>query len=361
MEMKTVTYQEVIDGYEPENDDWGVAAYTLAEPRKSAFLNNPLLVDKSKTMLLFAIEDGRIVGRSMFLPSKFKAGDVFIDAVCGSAVMVADEYRSSDAGILLMSYAMQHKELNVSIGSGFSREAVKCHKALGSKLLTFPRLVQIRSFTKILPEVGVPVWMAKSIGWIGDILTAPFRSLISLQGRKLRKHFTIKRVEIVPKWVDDIVINDGHRYMEVHDHKWLQWNLDNKFHDHIDNTTSFYTVEYNGENIGFYMITERYGFVNSNPSEGIVFGSIVEWGTKDENKVSEYQLQLMALTSFSDKVDLVFTSSTDNSVVNKLKRLFIIPKGEVEISFKDMTKNYKDAKDKNLWRLRLGYADTILG
>ena len=148
--------------------------------------------------------------------------------------------------------------------------------------------------------------------------------------------------------------------MEVHDQKWFQWNLDNSFHYNKNNKTTFYSVSLNSENLGFFMIKERVGSIESRGIHNACFGSIVEWGTKDSSRLSEFDLQMMAINSFSDSVDLVFLSTTDLTVVKKMKKLLFIRKRDTEIAFKDLSKQFKDAKDMSLWRLRLGYADTVL-
>lgn len=360
MNLETVTYQEVINGYIPEGDHYGLAAYALAEPRLTAFLSNPRLNDKSKVMLKLVREDGKIVGRSMQFPSRFKAESKIIDTVGGSALEVADDYRSSDAGMLLMSYNLEHKENNATILSGFSRVAARCHKAMGSRMFTFPQLVQIRNFTKILPVLGIPQWVSKYFGWLGTCFIYPFCLFANIKGKRLKKKYNVEKVEIVPDWVDDIVLNDGHDYMEIHDHQWLQWNLNNMFHSHPLNRNSFYTVTLDGEGLGFFMIKERFNSIETRGVKNALFGTVVEWGTKTPDRLNEYQLQLMALASFSKRVDLVYTATTDEQVVKRLKKLFLIKMRDAEIAFKDLKKQFKESKDIKKWRLRLGYGDTIL-
>ena len=52
--------------------------------------------------------------------------------------------------------------------------------------------------------------------------------------------------------------NDGHKYMEVHDHKWLQWNLDYNFCGGINNHQSFYIIKRDGNPVGFFMLKFRH-------------------------------------------------------------------------------------------------------
>jgi len=232
---------------------------------------------------------------------------------------------------------------------------------MGSKIFVFPQLIQIRNFTKILPVIGVPRIIAKLFGWIPTAFYYPFRFLIYKKSERIRNRYTVKKVNEVPEWVDDIVFNDGHRFMELHDSKWLQWNLDHMFHSNERNLTSFYTVSQDGKGIGFFMIKERFGSIESRGVKDAKFGHIVEWGTKDPKLLSEYSLQLMALSSFSKDVDLVYMASTDYDVVKKMKKFLLLRIRDAEVAFKDFSKKFKDANNQDLWRLRLGYGDTIMG
>lgn len=361
MEIKVVTYDEVKNGYKPTNDPYGFGSYAIAEPRKTAFLSNPSLVDMSRPMIIQATVNDIIIGSVMNLPSRFWAEGKIIESVGGSALEVAEDYRNGDAGIMLMAFNMQQKEYAVTIASGFSRVASKCHKAMGSKIFAFPQLVQVRNFSKILPVLGVPQWVACLLGWIPTIIFFPIRVYVSQKGKNIKKKYYVEKVNKVPSWVNDIVFNDGHKYMEVHDQQWLQWNLDNSFHESDLNKTSFYIVSLEGENIGFFMTKERFSSIESRGVHNAVFGSIVEWGTKAPSRLSEYDLQMMALNSFSRKVDLIYMATTDDTVVKKMKKLFLLRMRDAEVAFKDLSKQYKEAKDMTQWRLRLGYADTILG
>lgn len=361
MELEVVSYQQVINGYEPTGDKYGLASYTIAEPRKTAFLSNPSLVDLTKPMIILAKDNEMIVGRVMNLPSRFWADGNIYETVGGSALEVAEEYRNGDAGIMLMAYNMQQKKYVATIASGFSRVAAKCHKAMGSQMFTFPQLVQVRNYSKILPVMGVPVWIAKLFGWLPSIAFWPIRQYANWIGLRRQKRFTVKQTDSIPSWVDDIVFKDGHKYMEVHDQKWFQWNLDNLFHSNKLNKTSFFTVSKDGDNLGFFMTKERLSSIESRGIRDSVFGSIVEWGTKDSSILSEYDLQIMALSSFSRNVDLVYMATTNDVVVKRMKRLFLLRMRDAEVAFKDLSKQFKNAKDMTQWRLRLGYADTILG
>ena len=360
MDIETITYQQVIDGYVSEGDVYGLAAYALAEPRKTAFLSNPFLTDTSKVMLKLLRDNGIIIGRSMMFPSRFKADDKVIETMGGSALEVAREYRNTEAGGVLMAYNIRHKENNALISSGFSREAAKCHSALRAYMLCFPQFMQVRDFRKMLPKTGINEVWSNILGALCNILTRPILFCVKIVCNRISKKYDIEQLTAIPEWVDDIVLNDGHKYMEVHNHKWLQWMLDNMFHCHENNKSRFYVVKQGVENLGFFMITERARSIKNGNNKEYLAGTICEWGTVDSARLSEYDIHAIALNKFSKKTDVVFMATNNSYVKRRMKRLFFLRKGESQIAFYDLKKEYKDAKDINLWRVRMGYGDTIL-
>ena len=358
MNIETVTYKDVIDGYKLQGDTYGLGAYALEDPRRSAFLSNPNLNDTSKIMLKLMRHEGIIIGRSMMFPSRFKAADDIIETVGGSALEVAEQFRGGEAGGGLMAYNIRHKENNAVISSGFSSTAAKCHKALRAYMLCFPQFVQIKDYRRILPKIGLNSMFSFISGGVLNCLVWPLLYVTKRKAINRCLDFKVERVDIVPEWVDDIVLNDGHKYMEVHDHKWLQWTLDNMFHSHERNVNSFYTISRDGENLGFFMIKER--FTQMDDKHSFIGGTICEWGTKDPIRLSEYDLHLMAISKFSKFVDIIFMATPDEKVGAKMKRLLFFRKGDAKIAFYDLKKQYREAKNIDQWRVRYGYGDSIL-
>ena len=84
------------------------------------------------------------------------------------------------------------------------------------------------------------------------------------------RHFNVQLI-------GGMVLNDGHKYMEVHDHKWLQWCLDNSFKGGKQDIQSFYVIKKEDEHMGFVMTKERFR-VETQGMKNVKIGSIVEWG-----------------------------------------------------------------------------------
>lgn len=360
MHIEEYSFEDAQKGRCVEGDVYRIAEYALAEPRKSAFLSNPFITDYAKCMLYYAREGSEVIGRNMLFPSKFKAGDDIIDTIGGSALEVVEKYRDGDAGMSIIMYPLENKANVALIYSGFTPIAVSCYRALRFFMFDIQKLIYINNFRKVLRFYGINPLISVFLGVLANCLSSPFKAINKTINRIKYKDLKISPVKTVPTWVDDIVLNDGHKYMEVHNHEWLQWNLDNMFHSHDNNINRFYTVSKEGENIGFFMTKER--FIKSMKRGGspIIMGSIVEWGIKKGADLNESDIYRCALNTFSRIVGTTTIATQDKNIVKKMKKQLFFSKGKAHIAFKDLTKQYKDAKNPELWRLRLGYADTIL-
>jgi hypothetical protein len=158
-----------------------------------------------------------------------------------------------------------------------------------------------------------------------------------------------------------MVLNDGHKYMEVHDHQWLQWNLDNNFKGDKEDVQSFYAVYKGGRPVGFFMTKERYRKEAGGKLKNIILSAIVEWGIdKDCKSLCESTLYKMAFSTFSSKSDIIEIATDDDITCSKMKKWGFIKHGFAHIAFKDRKKECQDAKDIKNWRIRYGYADVIL-
>ena len=78
-----------------------------------------------------------------------------------------------------------------------------------------------------------------------------------------------------------------------------------------------------------------------------------------ESIINESDIILLALGNFSSNVEIVVTATADTASASKIRKYGFIQHGYSHIALKDNTKQFRDADDINLWRIRLGYADYI--
>lgn len=349
-----VSFQDVIDDIQIEGDKYGVAQRSLVSARKEAFLANPFLEDKNATMLLLARVDDVVCGKRMFYPTKIRAnGDVFT-ALGGSNYYVHPDFRKyALGGSMIMSAA---KKANVfMLSAGCSDDSLKIYEAMKAVRFIFPQYTlptRVFSHSKIngLQLAG---------SYVKRILTnarllCRYKS-IKRYAEKLNEKFVVKDDKDIPSWAEEMVLNDCHPYMEYHNRKWLQWNLDSNFcgGPESGNIQKFFSVFYQGSPVGFFMITERMR------QDGVI-GFVQEWQSSDSSLLSDTEILTMALMHFSKKVDYVTVASADEKTQNDLSNLGFIENGKANIVLKDLLKKYEDVGDISKWRIRLGYADYIM-
>ena len=300
-----ITYQDVKENIIIENDKFGVAAYALDESRKRAFLSNPNLKDFSRCMLCLQRVDGVVAGRVMMFPSRFYNGKEIVESSCGSSLETVSIYRNTGIGTDLSLFIIKQKYNKILINADFSEEGIAANRALRYRIFSIPKYYYFKHHYAILESIGVRGFIGKAIGRLIDLCISGYRHIIDFYENPLRD-FVVQKVSQVPEWIDEIVFNDGHKYMEAHDYKWFQWNLDNMFHNDEGNKNEFFVVKKNGENVGFFMTKTRKKNMNKNNISLKYWGGIMEWGTKNKKVLSESQLYRLALSSFDFPANVNF-------------------------------------------------------
>jgi len=158
------------------------------------------------------------------------------------------------------------------------------------------------------------------------------------KSRILQEQFELKREDLVPEWIDAIVLKDGHKYCEVHDHKWFQWNLDNQLTLHNQYKSSFFCIYKEGRPLGFFFTKEKWqGAIGS--LQNVLKGFISEWGSVNEKLLSELDIYILALSTFSNKVELIYVGTPCESTLKGLKKMGFINNGTCNIAVKGNKKN----------------------
>ncbi len=355
-----VSYNEIKNGVVIDHDDYGLVAY-FTDTRKRTFFANPNLTDFSQSLLNLKLVDGVVAGRSMSFETKVKIGDEVVRTLSGSTLDVPEEHRHLGIGADLMHHYVKGTDYEYNLSSGISEIALPLYKVLRFKILEFPRMMFLCNSRCIIESKGIHGVLLSVVSLLVNIPLWIFKGCLKLKSKSLQKKFEVRKETIVPEWVDDMVLNDGHKYMEVHDHKWLQWNLNYNFKGDKEDVQSFYAIYQNGKPIGFFMTKERYRKEAGGKLKNLILGAVVEWGiAKDCQLLNEALLYKMALSTFSAKTDIIEIATDDESVCGQMKKWGFIKHGFAHIAFKDRKKNCPDAGDIKLWRVRYGYADVIL-
>lgn len=342
------------------SDNHGMMSGYLTVSVRSTLLANPNLDDERKSAINIVICDGIIVGRNMLMPTKLKINDEIIMAQTGGSYEIAEQFRGQGLGTVVFSDSIMNSEYDFYIGQLYSTTAALIVRKLGLIIFELPSYYKMCNSRSVLEAKGVRGFPLK----LGTTIINAFLKFFNISNtfrlKKIKALYQVKEESIIPSWIDDLTLHDGHEFMEIHDHEWLQWCLDNKFTDKPNDKQSFYGVyDRQGSPKGFFMTKERFES-SQGKYKNITRGTIVEWGSYNEEELSEIDLNLLAIDSFGPQVDNIITVLSDISNNKKLEKLGFIRHGSYQMSIKPGDLNGDEISDQSKWRIRYGGCNTII-
>ncbi len=364
IELKRISYAELKDStFDLVGDDYGIVSGYFNSTTRVALLSNPNLTNYSNTVLGIIYINGQIVGRHMLMPTKICINNEITTLQTGGGHEVVDSYRGKGLGTKLVRECIFNSEYPIYIGQYYSTAAVSILKKLGMTFFEIPQFIKICKAEPILREKGIkhPTIIAKIIDVILMILD--FGNTMKL--KKLNKKYKITKERIVPEWVSELVASEDHKYYEVHDRDWFQWNLDNKFTSNPKDKNSFYSIYDNSQKpVGFFFTKERFEEHLEGNYWNTLRGTILEWGIDRKSDLSEVDINLLALKTFSSDVDRIITVISDVQDLRSIKKLRFIRHGNFQMSIrinKDFHKDFpEDILEQENWRIRYGGCNTAL-
>ena len=360
IELQTITCQEINDGFVINGDDYKLFENDFLKVRKDILLSNPNLTDYTTPISYLIRADGVIIGTLFPFPTKFKAGNDIYTATSASDLYVVKEYEKYAPGADLVMAPIKNKNSYAVILGDISAEGMACYHAFRFFDFALPKMIQPHNSRFILENVGLSGVLLKIAYSFLNAFLKPFVKIVRARLKRFAQKYYVERLEEVPDWVDDMVINDGHKYMEIHDSKWIRWCINNTFVGNCSRQMDLYGIyDISRRPIGFFVIREKNTSIPSRNISEMRMGTIMEWGSYDESQLSEYDITKIAVSCFSDKIDAIQYASSNNDVIKKMRKYGFLHHNYHHVVFKDCKKLFKDAKDSTLWRLRWGYGDSM--
>ena len=360
IKLQQVTYQDIIEGKMVEGDDYHLYQHSFIDLRKEIFLKNPSLTDYSSVAAYLVKAGDIIVGHLFPFPTRMKVGDKIINATSASDLFVIEEYEKYAAGADLVMAPIRERRNDAVILADISAEGMGCYHAFRFIDFALPKMLHPHSSKFIYQNFGIKGILLKVLCVITDLFLKPLSSFNVFRLRRFAKKFEIVKLSEVPTWVDEMVLNDGHKYMEVHDHKWLQWCIDNCFSSDDSHKKNFYAIVNNNKKpIGFFLNAVRTATIPARNIKEMKQGTLMEWGSYDESKLSELDITKLAMASMPDDVSLSQFATSNPRVIKKMRKYGFFHHNYHHVVFKDCKKQFKDAKNPSQWRLRFGYADSL--
>lgn len=358
--IRKVTYRELKKKpIEVKDDRYGIAAF-YTESVRQTFLACPGNREESDCALLLLLDDDIVIGREIWFGIRLKIGDKILWVHAGCCLMVCEEYRKVGAGIELMT-ANIYKDDSVSFSAFYTPMRVKLFKKQKRAIFEIPEFIKLNN-TRFLFEslLGVKGCVLKLFTVLGNVALRVMEIPNMIKRKKLLMKYVVKKESTVPDWAGEMAINDGHKYMEYHDTKWLQWNLDYNLNQYPEDIQSFYSIfDKKGLPVGFFMIKERLERV-AGRYKNVIRGTIVEWATSDKNLLTEADINLLALSFFSRHTSHITSISDNDITIVKLKQMGFRKHGTFQMNFRDKTGEYADGANMANWRIRYGCSNSII-
>lgn len=359
--LQKLRYQDLKDRIKlTAKDSYGMISQYLTPVVCDTLLNNPNLNDFRKPAINIIICDEVIVGRNMLMPTKLKINnEIFFTQTVGS-VEIVKQFRGQGLGTLAFEDGIMNSGCDSYIGQLYSTTAAAIVQKLGLIFFELPLYYKLCKSSAFLESKGLNGFPLKLGTILADFFLKFFNVPSTFKLRKLKKIYRVEREITVPDWVNDITLNDGHTFMEVHDHNWLQWCLDNKFTEEPNDKQSFFSVyDKQGKPKGFFMTKERLE-KKQGKYKNITRGTIVEWGSYNEEELSEIDLNLLAVDSFGENIDNITTILSNTNNNKMMKKIGFLKHGTYQMFLKPGEFNNNEIADKSKWRIRYGGCNTII-
>lgn len=361
LKIENISYKELYDkNYLCFNDKYGLATF-INETVRITLLNNPNNNCNEKTSIIFAIENGDIVGRHILYPTVIKCSSGIINAQSSGSTEVHQSQRGKGIGTRINQYTLNNDEYPLYICSLLSHSCLSImrKKENGCTIFDFPQFIKIVNTEPAFASRGIKGFPLKILKLFGNLAIKILDIPNKIKIKKIKKNYIIRKESIVPQWAGNMCLDDGHKYAEYHDAQWLQWCLDYNLSGQKEDIQSFYTIfDKSNHPVGFFMTKERL-LKNVGKYKTMLCGTICEWASIDEN-LSETDINLLALETFSRDCYHILTVTDSPSTAKTLRRIGFIKHGYMQMGFKDKLNQFPDMNDMNLWRIRFGCCNSIL-
>ena len=332
----------------------------------SALKANPFAA-KDDIVQLVGVYDNELAGGEVVFPQEIYAQGQCHRALIGAELWVDPCKRKSKLGLRLPEEMWHSSQAKIGIAGGTSQKALPVYEFLGYSVFLMPRYVMLWR-SRALIEMRLKGWLAKLVARLIDCGICAYSAMLWVVCKMVLHNYRIEEVDSADEKgleeVASLIADDSAPYSEVHDARWLKWNMTESFSK--DGPMRMVAMREVDELIGFYMVKRRFHKQASHRGfKDVWLGSVVEWQVKKgcEKKLG-WLLVHAALRLKQDGMDAVEIPSADKSLNHFLRGIgwrqvgesnFVIKAGEGSPLFgnKEMTKIEN-------WRLRPAMGDAGL-
>lgn len=346
------------------NDPYNI--YKEANIKRKVLLSNPFKNSDKDIFQILGVVDNNIVGTEVHLPIQLLIDNRVYYSLTGHGLYVHPDYRGMGLGSILTNMRLDYSLTHSLLLCNASQMQLPILKRLGACIFYMPRLILLKRSFPVLEQKVNKIFAKLFSPIIDNLLKIQWKYVFFQRKRILEKGFTIKKcVGDIPQEIEAIINSDLHRFKEKHTKEWFDWIMTNSLDKNSKLKKTLFMVHNKGELIGFYVVKEKFyiqashrGFKNVN------LGSVIEWGSKDERRLSNNDLCLLAITSFGNSVDAVelCCDSEKMSSFFKRKGMIQVGSGNVVLRFKSdsVLSKIDNIHNSDEWRLRPAMGDNSL-
>lgn len=361
IKIENISYEQFINKYYQKYDDKYNLMSFIDENLRSTLLNCSSGNNMTKTALQLVLCEDTIVGRRLLYGTKIKIDNTFIYSQGSGSAEINENYRGKGIGSKMRDYTLNNDEYSFWIFSLLSTSCLNImrKKENGCTIFDFPQFIKLVNTEPIFASRGIKGFPLKVLKLFGNFVIRTLDIPNKIRLKKIKRNYVIRKDSIVPEWAGDMCLNDGHKYAEYHDAKWLQWCLDYNLSGQKEDIQSFYTIfDRSNHPVGFFMTKERL-LKDVGKYKTMLCGTICEWASIDKD-LTESDINLLATETFSKECYHILTVTDCIKTQKELSHIGFIPHGYMQMGFKDKLNQYPDMKDMSLWRIRFGCCNSIL-
>jgi len=321
-------------------------------------LHHPLAVGEDDPVQILAVTGSQVVGRVNLINGRLQVDSQDVDVLWGSGLAVPERFRHTGAGLMLMlRMAGAHHTTCVV---GISRIVAPIYEKLRWVAFPMARYVLLRHSSPVLePLIGsAGTRVAKRAI---DPLLSMHASLLRTWIQTRARGFVVERRESLPADLDARLAAARVSVTCYRSSAWINWLL-----GHRREARQLCIVhDKSGHMLGYFIYTSRF---HESASDGrfrnLMLGSIKEWMVVDPERISDFELLLLATRELflDDRLDAIEVCLPDEALGPSLRRLGFMRKGDLKLLFKAGPKSplaHEKYRNRSAWWFRPADGDNF--
>lgn len=333
--------------------------------KRAILASNPFKESDDDVFQILCVYNNIIVGTEIHYPITLLINSQKYKSVTGHSLYVNPNYRGQGIGSKITDYRLNYSKSNSLLLCNASQMQIPILKRLGAHIFYMHRLILLHRSYSVIENKTNKISAKLLSPIIDNILKLQFKILLRNKRKLLKKGFHLKKVNIIPKEIENILNADKHPFKEFHDVDWFQWIMKNSLINNDNGNKSFYIIYNEDRPVAFFMTKQRfYEKASHRGFKNLTLGSVLEWASIDENLISNNEVALLAITSFDKNVDAVELCCDTEEMSSYFKSRGLVQVGNGNVVFRyrpnSVFSTIKDIGEQNKWRLRPAMGDNAL-